>query len=366
MPGAITGNVSDTNSNGLAGVQLRLLDSNGIPLNDSNGTSITTTTDSNGSYSFTNLAPGEYQVAQTLPSGYNLFSEADGGTDGDNPDNGLANNIPVTLDPGETDTGNDFVDAPQPGFIVGNVSDAYGLGLVNVELRLLDSNGIPVTDSNGASITSTTDNNGNYTFSNLLPGHYQIAQTQPTGYTNLSEVDGGADGDNPDNGLANNIPVTLDPGETDIGNSFVELANPDVIGSALADSLTGDANPNVIAGLKGQDTLSGGAGDDLFFFNETSDGLDLLPDFNQFGNDKLVLTQIFATELSSYTGNDPFADGYLVLTPINHPTLGSSTLVQIDFDAGDESSPADLFHKDIAFLPGVDAASLSLANDFIL
>ncbi|NES07508.1 MAG: PPXXXP-CTERM sorting domain-containing protein, partial [Okeania sp. SIO2F4] len=37
-------------------------------------------------------------------------SEVDGGDDSDNPDNGIDNNIPVTVDPGEADTGNDFVD----------------------------------------------------------------------------------------------------------------------------------------------------------------------------------------------------------------------------------------------------------------
>ena len=545
QPGAITGSVSDNNGNGIDGVTLRLLDSNGTTVNDSNGTAITTTTDSNGDYSFNNVEPGNYQVAENQPSGYFNVSEVDGGSDNDNVDNNIVNNIPVTVDPGETDTGNDFVEGPQPGFIVGNVSDIDGNGLGGVELRLLDSNGDPVNDSNGTPITSTTDNNGNYTFSNVTPGDYQVAETQPNGYADSSEVDGGSDGDNADNGIVNNIPVTVEAGETDTGNDFVELANidygdapdggngtgtgnyqtteadggaahgivdglsignnvdadngelqnatataddingtpndrdginftsvldtnadtysvtvdvtnstadaatligwidfnqngqfeigeaattitpiaagsgqttqtltwnglagtlpggntyarfrlstdtdlttslstgfvddgevedhqiciADEIGSDASDNLTGDSSNNVFAGYKGQDTLSGGAGDDKFLFNETSDGLDIITDFNQSGNDKIVLTQIFANELSSYTGTDPIADGHLVLTEINHPTLGASTFVQIDFDAGDESSPTDLLHKDIAFLSGVSASSLNLTDDFVI
>ena len=139
-----------------------------------------------------------------------------------------------------------------------------------------------------------------------------------------------------------------------------------MIGSGAGEQLNGNANNNVIFAAKGQDTLSGGGGDDLFFFEETSDGVDIITDFNQSGNDKIVLTKILADELSFYSGNDPIADGYLVLAEINHPSLGTSTFVQLDFDAGDESSPTDLGHKDLAFLPGVSAASLSLSDDFIL
>ena len=83
------------------------------------------------------------------------------------------------------------------------------------------------------------------------------------------------------------------------------------------------------------------------------------------------MTQIFANELPNYAGTNPIDDGYLVLTEFDHPTLGTSTFVQIDFDAGTGASEG-LYHKDIAFLPGVtvsdtntNANNISI-NDFII
>ena len=225
--GNITGNVSEVDVNSLVsmnGVELQLLDSSGNPVLDSNNAPITTSTDSNGSYSFNNISPGNYQVTETQPIGYISVSEADGGTDGDNIDNGTINNIPVTLLPGETDSGNNFVEAI-PGAITGKVRDTGGNSQEGVNLNLLDSNNNLVLDSNGEILTATTDINGNYNFSNLVPGTYQVIQNPPDGYTIDSEIDGGNDNDNADNGLENNIPVTLDPGETDTGNNFTNAAN---------------------------------------------------------------------------------------------------------------------------------------------
>ncbi|MEO1378710.1 MAG: hypothetical protein AAFW70_31565, partial [Cyanobacteria bacterium J06635_10] len=63
-----------------------------------------------GTYSFTNVVPGDYTVVETQPADFNDVSEVEGGTDGDNPDNNIINSIAVTVDPNETDTGNDFVE----------------------------------------------------------------------------------------------------------------------------------------------------------------------------------------------------------------------------------------------------------------
>lgn len=125
------------------------------------------------------------------------------------------------------------------GSITGNVSaDTDGdmvpdINLENVVLELRDSNGNPVLDSAGNPITTMTDVNGDYTFTDVPPGDYQVVEQQPSGYNDQSEVDGGDDGDNPDNGIVNNIPVTVDSGETDSGNDFVEQQEPTAI--SLAD-----------------------------------------------------------------------------------------------------------------------------------
>jgi hypothetical protein len=61
----------------------------------------TTTTDANGNYVFNNVPAGSYTVEETNKPGYTDVGDIDGG----NP-----NQISVTLTPGQSSTGNDFVD----------------------------------------------------------------------------------------------------------------------------------------------------------------------------------------------------------------------------------------------------------------
>ena len=54
----------------ISGVVVQLCDATGYPLKDAQGQPITATTDANGYYQFTNLAPGEYSVVEQQPAGY--------------------------------------------------------------------------------------------------------------------------------------------------------------------------------------------------------------------------------------------------------------------------------------------------------
>ena len=90
QPASITGNISiDTDIN-LAGdvphtgVTVSLFrpgfGPDGIPGNtDDNNAVSTTVTDASGNFSFTGLDPGDYRVAQTVPSGYTAVADSDGG-----------------------------------------------------------------------------------------------------------------------------------------------------------------------------------------------------------------------------------------------------------------------------------------------
>ena len=109
-------------------------------------------------------------------------------------------------------------------------------------------------------------------------------------------------------------------------------------GTDGADSITADAGGSVIAGYKGQDTLTGGAGVDHFCYSETSDGVDFIENFTVgSGGDQISLTQILRDEVG-YTGTDPITDGYVVL--VDYGTTG--TMVQIDFDGSGSLLPKDL------------------------
>lgn len=354
--GTITGRVlADTNNDNtgdspLSGVTIELKDTNGDTVD-------TTTTDSNGDYSFEYVTPGTYNVVQTNLTGYGDVSEVDGGDDSDNADNGITNSIPVTLAANETDSGNNFVDE-QLGTISGTVledtnNDNIGDSpLSGVTIELLDENGNPIdSDPNTTGIqptTTTTNSNGNYSFTNVAPGTYQVVETDPAGYVSVKDSDS--------NGNNNLVDVTLATGGSSTGNDFVDEINS-LNGTEVSEILVGTADNDFITGYKGQDTLTGGGGNDSFYFNETSESVDIITDFND--GDRIVLSQILDNEVG-YNGTDPIGDGYVVID--NQGSVG--TMIQIDFDAGNESTPTDLFHKDLVFLQGVAAASID-SSDFI-
>ncbi|MEI6175856.1 MAG: SdrD B-like domain-containing protein [Verrucomicrobiota bacterium] len=231
QPGTITGSVlADTDNNGsgdlgLGGVTLSLVDGSGNPVLDDSSQPITTTTASDGSYSFTNLPPGAYGVRETQPSGYNSVSDKDGG----NLD--LIGDVAVvSVSAGATNGGNNFVEE-QLGTITGSVladTDNNNSGdapISGVTLDLRDAS------TNAIVATTTTNGSGAYTFSDVAPGSYLIVETQPSGYNSVSDKDGG----NLD--LIGDVTVVVvTAGATNSGNNFVEEQPGAITGSVLADT----------------------------------------------------------------------------------------------------------------------------------
>ena len=236
--GRIAGNVSedidnnDTGDRDLAGVTVELLGSN-------NNLLTSTITDDDGNYEFTELFPGNYQVRQVNLNNYDDINEFDSNTtnvlDTDretaNADND--NLLDVAIAAGETDLGNDFVDE-ELGSLSGNVSqDTTGDGLgdtaiANVTLDLFDDTGANIG-------TTTTDDSGNYSFSNLSPGVYTVVETNPDGLVTVAENEGGADNDRDDNGVSSSIEAFVSAGEDDIDNSFVEAVPAEINGRVWGD-----------------------------------------------------------------------------------------------------------------------------------
>ncbi|MCW1925853.1 SpaA isopeptide-forming pilin-related protein [Luteolibacter arcticus] len=216
-PASITGHVfadSDNNGSGdtpLAGITLTLRDGSGTPIT-------TTVTLPDGSYLFANLPPGTYRVSQSQPAGYASVSDVDGANN-----NLIGDETPIVLLPGDDVTGRDFVEV-EYGSIAGSVfddSDDDGSGdtpIAGVTLSLLDGAGQPVLDGLNQPITTVTGANGSYLFANLLPGSYQVAETQPTGYGSVSDVDGG----NLDF-IGNLTAIAVAPGQDVTGRDFVEI-----------------------------------------------------------------------------------------------------------------------------------------------
>lgn len=152
-------------------------------------------TDPSGNYSFTGLLPGLYAVIETNLPGYVSLNDADGG----HPDI-----INAVLAPGDVVIDQDFEDAaPTTPAAIGNsvwidenangIQDAGEPGLANVVVELRDSTGTTVI------MTTTTDLNGGYVFTDVPPGTYQIqvaTASLPAELFSTSLGAPGADGNN--------------------------------------------------------------------------------------------------------------------------------------------------------------------------
>ena len=159
------------------GVTVALLNEDGTPVLDAEGNPRTAVTDEKGAYQFVGLAPASYRVVIV------------------DPDKGdLAGLIPTQAytGKGETQASVTISDASVQGVDFGlvapatigdrvwNDADGNGAdngepGVPNVTVILKDANGVEVA-------RTTTDANGNYRFTGLVPGTYTVDIEVPAGF----------------------------------------------------------------------------------------------------------------------------------------------------------------------------------------
>ena len=159
------------------GVTVALLNEDGTPVLDSEGKPMTAITDEKGAYQFVGLAPASYRVVIV------------------DPDKGdLAGLIPTQAYTGKgaTEASVTITDASVQGVDFGLVApatigdrvwydeDGNGAdngepGAPNVTVILKDANGVEVA-------RTTTDANGNYRFTGLVPGTYTVDIEVPAGF----------------------------------------------------------------------------------------------------------------------------------------------------------------------------------------
>jgi uncharacterized repeat protein (TIGR01451 family) len=173
-PGSVYGTVfhdldgdktQDTNEPGISNVTVTLYDNNGDLF-------ATTTTADDGSYTFHQVPVGSYTVTETDPEGYNSTT-------------------PNTVSVDVPDNGSDQADFgdQQPGSLTGVVFDDLNNngtqdpgepGISNVTITLYDTNNNQVS-------TTTTANDGSYSFTNLIPGSYTVTETDPADYLSTTD-----------------------------------------------------------------------------------------------------------------------------------------------------------------------------------
>ncbi len=214
----------DPGEPGLAGATVRLLNADGTPVSGV----APITTDATGSYSFTQLAPGDYRV-EIIRAGYfpTLKDNAFDGVDSDIASNGRTD--VVNLISGEIDNSVDgglyrtatlgdrvWLDADNDGN-----QDAGEAGVAGVTVRLLRADGTPT------GLTTTTNGSGNYSFTNLAPGDYRVEFVAPTNraFGKQDQVADGLDSDVNSAGVTGII--SLESGEIDnsVDAAIVELGN---------------------------------------------------------------------------------------------------------------------------------------------
>jgi hypothetical protein len=214
-----------------------------LTLVDASGSTVaTTTTASNGTYSFSDsssgspLAAGTYEIEETQPTGYlqgtNTVGTVNGVTDGTLPSQDVIGSIVLTS--GQNSINNNFGEL-LPVSISGTVyDDVLKAGVLLPGDLPIPGTTVTLFDSSGVVATTTTNAYGVYSFTTTSTGNplppnndYTLVEAQPAGYqqgTNtIGTVNGVIDGTQPVQDIFTSI--VLNSSQNSINNNFGEIQN---------------------------------------------------------------------------------------------------------------------------------------------
>ncbi len=203
------------------------------------------------------LQPGNYTIVQTSqPAGFLDGQESRGGVVLNNPPG--VDVIPVTLGL-QSLANNNFGELPPAAlsgyvFVDANLNgtrDSGEAGIANVQIVLEGTTYL----GSSVNLTTATAASGFYQFQNLLPGTYEIRETQPGNYLDGADRVGSQGGSSSNDRLYN-LPVN--PGTNGIDNNFGELAPASLSGYVYVDGNDNGIKDTGEAGLAGVSVALGG------------------------------------------------------------------------------------------------------------
>jgi serine-aspartate repeat-containing protein C/D/E len=242
LPSSVSGYVyHDANNNGVRDSGETPIGGTTVILLDAGGTQIaTTTTDNGGFYKFANLSAGTYLIREVQPSSWLDGKDAAGTILGQvvgsaqNPGDQIGG---VKLLWGDDGINYDFGEllpasirghvheSPDGNCTDGNEGDEKPIA--GVTIQLLDQSGNVVR-------TTTTDENGEYEFTNLTPGIYAVHEIQPAGYLQGDQHVGSGGGDASVTDLLKNIPIQS--GDDLVDYDFCEMLPASIAGVVWVDT----------------------------------------------------------------------------------------------------------------------------------
>lgn len=207
--------IQDTTEFGIANVK--------VTLTKADGTKVETTTDKDGNYKFTDLPNGKYTVTFETPDGYeptqaNAGNNDEVDSDGqsvvvviDNKDDMTIDSgfhKPEEVEPPKVEATFNLGDKVWEDLNKDGIQNSNEPGIANVKVTL--------TKEDGTTVTTTTDENGNYKFTELPNGEYTVTFETPKGYeatkTNVGDDALDSDGQTVKVIINNKDDMTIDSG----------------------------------------------------------------------------------------------------------------------------------------------------------
>ena len=242
-------------------------DGTGLPANNPH-----TTTDANGNFAFPHLAAGTYIVMEALPANVTLSTGATGAT--------LTGSQSVTVTAGATTSGVLFGEIPSiAGTVFTDVKgsgnfDAGDPGVASRTVFLnIDGTGKP----DATNVSTTTDANGNFTFTGLtaksyavqevLPPNVTQSETQPAVVVTVGHVATANLGELPS---ITGIVFTDNNGNGTFGTGDTALAGHTVIANVDGTGKLDASNPSAITDANGNYALTGVPTDKAYLIEDLS------------------------------------------------------------------------------------------------